>query len=77
MEEQINVWDLAWSFPGSKPPNEAELVEVIHKNGQDWFFYKDKHGNYWYQSERQMKYELAAEERERARKREATKKKRR
>ena len=77
MEEQINVWELAWSVPGSKPPNEAELVEVIHRHGQNWFFYKDEEGNYWYQSERQIDYELAAEERERARKKEALNKKRR
>lgn len=76
MEEQIDVWDLAWSFPGSKPPNGAELVEVIHRHGQDWFFYKDKEGNVWYQSQRQMQYELAAEGRARARKREKWKKRR-
>lgn len=77
MEEKNDIWDNAWSFEGSAPPKNADLIEVVHRYGQDWFFYKDEDGNYWYQSESQMKYELEAEAQARARKREAMNKKRR
>ena len=56
-EELVFAYENAWSFPGSSPPVGSVFIGIMKTENNEYSFYKDKEGNYFYQSSRTMKIE--------------------
>lgn len=52
----------AWSFPGLTPPNNAEYIGAIRAKEDIYFYYQDKGGNFYYDSQRMRCFELEIRE---------------
>ena len=47
----------ARTFPGLTPPNKAEYIGALSKNGDTYYYYKDENGTYWFDTESLRKFE--------------------
>ncbi len=52
----------AWSFSGLTPPNNAKYIGAIQKENDIYFYYQDKEGNFYYDSQQNRCFELAMKE---------------
>lgn len=52
MDNELGIaWGNAWSRQPQNPdPSELNYIGVITKGTREFMFYKDKAGNYWYDS---------------------------
>lgn len=57
----------ARSFSGLTPPNNAEYIESVRRNGEIYHFYKDATGNYYYDTESGRAFEMEMQERRKKR----------
>lgn len=61
MDEKLKkAWKNAESFEGPKPPNNAQEIGRVSSRkdgGLIFIFYEDEKGNFYYQSNRQKKFE--------------------
>lgn len=48
----------AWSFPGLTPPNNAVYIGAIETKEDVYFYYQDKEGNFYYDSQQMRCFEL-------------------
>lgn len=71
MDEKLKkAWENAKSFEGSKPPNNAKeigRVSSLKAGGLIFIFYEDEKGNFWYQSNRQQRFETEMEKKKKGR----------
>lgn len=52
----------AWSFPGLTPPNNAAYIGAIKTKEDTYFYYQDKEGNFYYDSQQMRCFELEMRE---------------
>ena len=71
MDEKLKkAWENAKSFEGSKPPNNAKEIGRVSSRkvgGLIFIFYEDEKGNFWYQSNRQQRFETEMEKEKKGR----------
>lgn len=52
----------AWSFPWLTPPNNAAYIGAIEAKEDTYFYYQDKEGNFYYDSQQIRRFELEMRE---------------
>lgn len=67
----------AWSFPGLTPPNHARYIGSIETKEDTYFYYQDREGNFYYDSQQMRSFELEMREAQKEKQRRAWKGKKR
>lgn len=65
--EMVKAQKEAYSFPGTRPPNGAWYIGSITKNNDTYNYYKDEDGNYYYDTDKERKFEVEMQQAQRKR----------
>ena len=69
MTDLEEAQQMAMSFPGVRPPNNAGYIGSIQGKTDQYNYFKDMNGNYWFDTDRQRAFESKMEEKLKAKKR--------